>query len=1088
MKLNTLRLILAACSLSSVLPVQAAANAPAVLADPPTTVTRETVTTHPAVNITPDDVTRARENIRKYRWARKYVDNVTSEANAWLARSDEWIRKQLPAAGACFAYGIAGCPICGGSLGYWDQARASFDDPKHVLCSKGHRLPDDDHMDTGTGYLAPDGRTHYFVGSYNAWVVEALSFKAAENLAFAAALTGDSRYAAKSGFVLDALASIYPECNIGSWDYPSTHNSGRFDRPQYQVARVLVHYVDTYDLICSDPSLDQPSLRPGMSRRENIERNLLLDGADYCYKKSFRGGLNNGTADYIRGALSVGVCLGVPEYVRWAVDGPYGIRAMLDNNVGRDGSYFETASTYSTHARNLYLTFTEPLFNYRGSVYPQGLNLYSDLRFANLMQLHNLSTYCNGAFASYGDSAPQAASWEVPDRPFDPPDMTCLEIMYARTPDRELRGRLGALIGWLARGDIDKMRASGKNAHWLTFHAGEIPEAGAPVQAAMLNRILGSHFQGQKGMAVLRAGSGLDAQSQSLLFRFGPTLNHGHRDDLGISYFSGGNALTYDLGYALGTAHALCGWSKLTTAHNLVLVNEHIQGEKSGHTGGGLELFESLPGLKVAEASSEESYKDEGVSVYRRTCALIGGDDGTPGYLLDIFRVAGGRQHDYIFHALSTTATLQGVELGDEQPGSMAGPGIDYGDKVLVDGDIQGHPGKFGWNPPPGNGFGFLMRPRTAPEPRTSWFADWEISSSTRMRLTMPAGIAQEVITADATGITSLLPRSRYVFARRKGKDLISTFAAVIEPYSTAPLVTKVEQLPCDDAASSCPAIALRISRSDGLTDIVYSSDSNRFCKAGPYLFSGRFVHIRARGDVPEIVNLLGATVHFNKWRVLPEQKSLGGVLADKMDPQKGIVRTTTPLPEGRALEGQTIVFNRSKYSRPTAYRIQRIDKEGSNLWRIQLDCPFILGRGEVSKVLTTSTLLSRIIHEYSTPLGRKGSTGFFTGKLISTQDGRTATIRSTEGSWDGLQLSVDDATNLKTGDVFHYQDLQPRDSFGIVLPLTLTRTGNKQYRLSGKTKLNTHCSTPDSTGKLLVPDGIRIIDGDAAAGTQRSD
>ena len=41
----------------------------------------------------------------------------------------------------------------------------------------GHVLPDDDHPDEGEGYTGPDGRIHYFVGSYNAWVTETLQFK-----------------------------------------------------------------------------------------------------------------------------------------------------------------------------------------------------------------------------------------------------------------------------------------------------------------------------------------------------------------------------------------------------------------------------------------------------------------------------------------------------------------------------------------------------------------------------------------------------------------------------------------------------------------------------------------------------------------------------------------------------------------------------------------------------------------------------------------------------------------------------------------------------------------------------------------------
>ena len=333
-------------------------------------------TPHPTVDLTRDDIQLAKTNIARFAWARETADSIQRQADAWLAKTDDWFLTNVPAAGASFAYGFTGCPICGASWGTWGGAQASFDRPGHVTCAKGHTLPDAEHPDPGPGYVGKDKRIHYFVGSYNAWAVETLTFKAADNLAYAYTLTGDERYAAKASLILDALAAIYPSCDKGSWDYPSHPPSGRFNRPWYQVARVLVHYVDQYDQVFASPSLDAPSVKPGLTRRQNIETNLLKNGGAYCFAESQSGGLNNGEADYLRGALAVGVCLELPEYIRWAVDGPFGIYSMLENNLDRDGQYFETSTLYASHSRGLYLTFADPLLNYRGSAYPQGVNLY----------------------------------------------------------------------------------------------------------------------------------------------------------------------------------------------------------------------------------------------------------------------------------------------------------------------------------------------------------------------------------------------------------------------------------------------------------------------------------------------------------------------------------------------------------------------------------------------------------------------------------------------------------------------------------------------------------------------------------------
>src|ERR1039458_10219815 len=232
---------------------------------------------HPSVYLTRADIGLAKTNISQFAWARATADSIQHQADAWLAKPDDWFLHNVPSAGACFAYGFTGCPICGASWGTWAGVKASFDQPGCVTCAKGHTLPDADHPDSGTGWVGQDKRVHYFVGSYNAWAVETLTFKAADNLAYAYTLTGDERYAAKASLILDALAAIYPSCDKGSWDYPSHPPSGRFDRPWYQVARVLVHYVDQYDQIFGSPALAEEVQRniANLAKfKQHLSRNL----------------------------------------------------------------------------------------------------------------------------------------------------------------------------------------------------------------------------------------------------------------------------------------------------------------------------------------------------------------------------------------------------------------------------------------------------------------------------------------------------------------------------------------------------------------------------------------------------------------------------------------------------------------------------------------------------------------------------------------------------------------------------------------------------------------------------------------------
>jgi len=135
---------------------------------------------------------------------------------------------------------------------------------------------------------------------------------------------------------------------------------------------------------------------------------------------------------------------------------------------------------------------------------------------------------------------------------------------------------------------------------------------------------------------------------------------HHHYDSLNLYYFKDGRELLSDLGYLWD--HPDSYQTRRTWAHNLVMLDGGDQRMKG--RGGSFHLFSVTPRVKAMEASSS-TY--ERASLYRRTCVQI--DHGEAGsYLVDIFRAAGGREREYVFHGPNNDYEVQGLDRAAARP------------------------------------------------------------------------------------------------------------------------------------------------------------------------------------------------------------------------------------------------------------------------------------------------------------------------------------------------------------------------------------------------------------------------------------
>ncbi|HXG23673.1 MAG TPA: hypothetical protein VNJ09_03890, partial [Chthonomonadales bacterium] len=427
----------------------------------PVKITIQGAARAPHFRIGPKEIARAKEAMRRYTWAQKVWQEIKISADRWAARTEEEILNLIPEKGATFAFGATGSPTAGGPFSLhiaWDETGTMPRLKRKVKDSTGVIYPNEKCPDNGSGWRDENGKIYYFIGRYNSEIVDRLRTVALPNLSMAYALTSDKRYAQKVALILDALAEIYPT-TTGHVDYPrSSPQSGRLGQDWYYVGEGLYAYCQAYSLICDSGELEKPSRVAGLTRRQNIIENMFLNGARFCVNESDGRGyigpdLSNGMANYHLGTLAVGVTLGIPEYIEWVLHGPYGLQAMLDNTLDRDGLYYETAINYANHAIETWLALAEGL---RYCDVPHD-NPFASPRFQNALWFPNLKLTLAGHEPRFGDSPPDITRALFFGPLFDARDWAFLEHALAGVPKAD-KPRFEAALRQLTQGKIQQAR------------------------------------------------------------------------------------------------------------------------------------------------------------------------------------------------------------------------------------------------------------------------------------------------------------------------------------------------------------------------------------------------------------------------------------------------------------------------------------------------------------------------------------------------------------------------------------------------------------------------------------------------------
>ncbi len=324
------------------------------------------------------------------------------------------------------------------------------------------------------------------------------------------------------------------------------------------------------------------------------------------------------------------------------------------------------------------------------------------------------------------------------------------------------------------------------------------------------------------GVAVLGAGR-REAQIHAWL-NFTPGVSHKHADALSIGLFFGGKELLSDLGYTHSRYRA---WAVSTAAHNTVVVNGRDSFHDISYCGNQVKNFVSDGHhFHLAAVESKSAYENI-TDQYARTLALIG-VNARDCYLVDVFDVRGGEQHDFLLHGSAdedSRAFLSGVPL-EPFEGSLLNAGVNFVVPAHQNASSEGAESAYGFvhNLRRGIGSNSTVKHRIelVQDPAVGLHTHLIADHNDQFFLGEAPSI-RRIGGAHLREDESQLDRFKAPLLcwRRNGEALVSRFIAVHEPKPADASISSVS------ATTLKPGVLLlRIDRGDAGTDYFLMSDT----------------------------------------------------------------------------------------------------------------------------------------------------------------------------------------------------------------------------------------------------------------------
>jgi hypothetical protein len=986
------------------------------LGEPPTTVRQPQWPLKTARTLYSDEqIARARQLIRRRVDGQYVLTKVLKQARAWLKWSDEDLRGLLPDSRVPRAFEVSaeGCPVHGKAIYRYGTYpwKVDPDRPFVVTCPVGgEQYPSNDfrafyeggmkdrslltgpYPDDGHGWVSPSGEKYWFVAHacHQKWKQHWIPAILALSQAYA--LTGEKAYAEKAIVLLDRVAEVYPAMDYSkqsrlaemlSWRYP-----GKILNYCWECV-TLRDLAISYDLVFDQLAGERPvnlPWRDAEAIRSHFEANVLEEGMAAVERGDIQSSFGMHHNAYIH-ALAVRQHAPTAELLdrllRQKGDSVNndGIQYGLYNLVSRDGMPLVTSPYYGGIWLD-YLTQLAPVLE------KLGFSLYDQPRMRLLLDAP-LRLVCAGDFTpAIGDAGAMSDKW------IGPP-VEVYEEAYRHLREPRYAWAVARLHGPRPLNDFNDLFTE-------------------PIDRPTLEKDLKAYVDSPPsrlldgyGLAILNNRKNTLAVS----FYYGDFGAHAHHDRLNVELFGLGRRLSPDLGYpdAMNPfVSGIYGWTQNTISHNCLVVND--SGQPKGSRGRLLHFCET-PTVKLADVEAAGIYP--GTSAYRRTL-LLNETGPETGYLVDVWRVRGGKNYTLSIHGNEGEFKLEGAELTPPMTqGTLAGPGVAYG--ALYDDPTLSRPDwKRGFTSYMGSGYSHLFNwQKATPSDTVAGCWSYPGPDPGGLRVHVLPSDGQEIIVADA--YVSPVRKDKvlkYMLARRPARPEGDVFACVWEPART-PFITKVSWVEDPSLGRGDQKTAvLRVERGKAADVIAVAPDRSRRYNAGGWFSSDcpAVVLTVEDGLVVRVFGMGGTTVAGGEPRrelhLAPAVQSR--IVSVDYGKRSVRVKPDAPTADMAAIAGCVV---RIGGSRSNVYHIGAVRPADHGTWMLDLDGSDLLtGRLKVSSSDEPDSFTTLSSLPFPQDLvGMWVLDGGFQplGKVVSAESGRFGLQPVTTGAHMNLKSQV---------------------------------------------------------------------------------